>query len=187
EMVDGGERLGEKPRVAVGDAVHAAAEPDPAGVHGGRGQRRDGLVAVHVAAARRRLLEVVRDREPVEALRLRELPEPAHLVQRAAHVTDVDAEVHGQNLSWAPPPPNRPPPPANPSSGGAGVRGAKVVTAPAISSVCCLRSSEKSGSAVNPARSPAGARRSARSTSSAAPASSAPPPVSITHAGASAT
>src|SRR5262249_32249297 len=94
EVVDGGEGLGEERGVAVDDAVDAAAEADARRVHGRGGQRGDGLVAVHVAAARWRLLEVIGDREPVEALRVGELPELAHLADGPAHVTDVDAELH---------------------------------------------------------------------------------------------
>jgi len=99
KMVDGSERLGEQAGIAVGDAVHAAAEPDLGGVHGRRGQGGDGLVAVHVSAARRRLLEVVGDGEPVEAVGVGELPQLPHLVERSAHVADVDPEFH-VTLLW---------------------------------------------------------------------------------------
>src|SRR6266851_5371661 len=191
EMVDGGQGLGEQPGVTVGDAVDAAAEPDLPGVHGRRGQGRDGLVAVHVAPARRRLLEVVGDREPVEALRVGELPQLAHLVQGTAHVTDVDAELHlallraPQNFSCAPPPPNRPPSPAKPGSApGARAAGVKAATTGTTWRICCRRSSEKSGSAVNPAISPLRARRRARSTTSARTTSSAPARMSTTQSGA---
>src|SRR5207245_6311242 len=95
QVVDGGERLGEQPGIAVRHAVDAAAQPDARRVHRRRGQRRDRLVAIHLPAARRRLLEVVGDGEPVEPPRVGELPQLAHLAQRAAHVTDVDSEFHG--------------------------------------------------------------------------------------------
>src|SRR5205823_14575108 len=52
------------------------------------------LVAVHIPTAGRRLLEVVGDGEPVEALRVGELPQLAHLAERPAHGADVDPEVH---------------------------------------------------------------------------------------------
>src|SRR5262249_28177150 len=94
EVVDGGERLGEEAGVPVGHAVDPAAEADLGGVHRRRGQRRDGLVAVHVAAPRRGLLEVVGHREPVEATGVGEFPQLAHLGERAAHVADVDPEFH---------------------------------------------------------------------------------------------
>src|SRR5215831_348042 len=94
QVVDRGERLGEQRGVAIHHAVHATAQADALGVHRGRRQRGDGLVAIHVAAARRRLLEVVGHREPVEAPGVGELPQLAHLGERAAHVPDVDAEFH---------------------------------------------------------------------------------------------
>jgi len=56
--------------------------------------RKVGLEAVTAAALIRRLLKVIGDREPVEALRVGELPQPAHLVERTAHVADVDPEFH---------------------------------------------------------------------------------------------
>jgi hypothetical protein len=94
EVVDRGERLREQAGVPVHDAVHPAAEADVLRVHRRRGERGDRLVAVHVAAARGRLLEVVGHREPVEAFRVGELPQLAHLVERPAHVPDVDPEFH---------------------------------------------------------------------------------------------
>src|SRR5207249_2446886 len=48
------------------------------------------------AAARRRLLEMIGHGEPVEALGVGELPQLAHLVERAAHGADVDSEVHAE-------------------------------------------------------------------------------------------
>src|SRR5256885_11062703 len=75
EMVDRGERLRVEPGIPVGDAVDEGPEPDALRVHGGRRQRGDRLVADEIAAAGRRLLEVVGNGEPVEAHRVGEAPE----------------------------------------------------------------------------------------------------------------
>jgi hypothetical protein len=99
QMIDRGERGGEHARVAVVDAVHEAADAHAPGLQRRRRHRGDRLEAVQIAALRRRFLEVVGDGEPVEAHVVGEFPQPPHVGQRAAHVTDVDAERHRHRVT----------------------------------------------------------------------------------------
>ena len=94
EMVDGADGLGEDARVAVVDADDERAHAHVLRVERDRGHRADGLEAVAVAVAVRRLLEVVRRGEPVEAVGVGEAPELAHLDYGPAHVSQVHAEGH---------------------------------------------------------------------------------------------
>jgi len=88
----------EETGVAVRDAEDETANPNSFGFGRSRGQRRDGLEAVTVAALVRRLLEVIRDRKPIEAALVGEPPEPSQLVKRPAEVTNVDAEPDAARL-----------------------------------------------------------------------------------------
>jgi hypothetical protein len=92
-VVDRRHGFREKTRVAERDAEDETS--DAYSFRGGRGggQSRDGLQAITIAAPVRRLLEVIRDREPVEAALVGEPPEPSQLIERPAEVTNVDAEL----------------------------------------------------------------------------------------------
>jgi hypothetical protein len=46
----------------------------------------------------RRLLEVIGDREPIEAALVGEAPQPSQLAERPAEVADVDAELDAARL-----------------------------------------------------------------------------------------
>jgi hypothetical protein len=97
-VVDRRHGFREETRVAVRDAEYETSNAYSRRFGRSRGQRRDGLEAVSVAAAVRRLLEVIRNREPIEAALVGEPPEPSQLVKRPAQVTNVDAEVDAARL-----------------------------------------------------------------------------------------
>jgi hypothetical protein len=97
-VVDRGHGFREETRVAVRDAEDKAPDAYPLRFGRGRGQRRDRLEAITIAALVRRFLEVVGDREPIEAALVGEPPEPSQLVERPAEVTNVDAEPDAARL-----------------------------------------------------------------------------------------
>jgi len=92
-VVDRGHRLREKTGIAEGDAEDETPDADARRLGGSGGQRDDGFETVTIAAPMRRLLEVIGDREPVEATLVGEAPQPSQLVERPAEVADVDTEV----------------------------------------------------------------------------------------------
>src|SRR5436853_4272576 len=92
EQIDRGERFCEDDRVTVRDAEHEATNAHPFCLERGGGEGRDRLEARLATATARRLLEVVRDREPFEAALIGETPEAAQLLQRPAEMADLDAE-----------------------------------------------------------------------------------------------
>jgi len=98
DVVDRRHGFCEETGVAVRDAEDETPNAYALGFGRGRGQRRDGLEAVTVAALVRRLLEVIRDRKPIEPALVGEPPEPSQLVKRPAEVTDVDAEPDAARL-----------------------------------------------------------------------------------------
>jgi hypothetical protein len=79
EMIDGHRHLRQDPRVAVGVADHRAADPDPGGQLGHRGQHGPGLEDRAVVALAESG-EVIHDPAAVEARLVGEPPEPAQLV-----------------------------------------------------------------------------------------------------------
>src|SRR5437764_12118851 len=82
EQIDRGERLCEHDRVTVGDAEHEATDTNPCRLERGSGEGRDRFEARFAAAPARRLLEVVRHREPLETALVGETPEAAPLLKR---------------------------------------------------------------------------------------------------------
>jgi hypothetical protein len=83
-VVDRGHRLREQARVPKRDAEDEATDTNTRGLRRGRGQGGDGLETLAAAVAMRRLLEVIGDREPVEAALIGEVPQPSQLVERPA-------------------------------------------------------------------------------------------------------
>jgi hypothetical protein len=53
-----------------------------------------------------RLLEMIRDRKPIEAALVREAPEASHFIQRPAEVADLDPEPSSRtpSMAWVKPP-----------------------------------------------------------------------------------
>jgi hypothetical protein len=98
DVVDRRHRFREQPGTAERDAEHEATDAHTCGLRRRSGQRRDGLEAVTVAVAVRRLLEVIRDREPSETPLIREPPQPLQLVERTAQMADMDAEIDAPRL-----------------------------------------------------------------------------------------
>jgi len=92
-VIDRGHRLREQAGVPIRDAENEATDANPRRLRRGRGQRGDGLEALTAAVPMRRLLEVIGDREPVEAALVSEVPQPSQLVERPAQLTDMDAEL----------------------------------------------------------------------------------------------
>ena len=82
DQVDGGDRLGQHGRVAVADRVDERAALDPLGLAGQRGVHRHRLQAGGVVGIAGGAVEVVPDRDPVEAERLDPLPQQPQLVGR---------------------------------------------------------------------------------------------------------
>jgi hypothetical protein len=97
-VVDRRHGFREQTRVAERDAEDETSNAYSFGVSRGGGQRRDGLKASTIAALVRRLLEVIRYREPIEAALVGEPPQPSQLVERPAEVTNVDAEPDAARL-----------------------------------------------------------------------------------------
>jgi hypothetical protein len=83
-VVDRGHGLREQAGVSKRDAEDEATDANPRRLRRGRGQGGDGLETLAVAVAVRRLLEVVGDREPIEAALIGEVPQPSQLVERPA-------------------------------------------------------------------------------------------------------
>jgi len=83
-VVDRGHRLREEAGVAKSDAKNEATDANPRRLRRGRGQRGDGLEARTAAVPMRSFLEVIGDREPVEAALVSEVPQPSQLVERPA-------------------------------------------------------------------------------------------------------
>ena len=98
DVVDRRDGFREETRVAVGDAEDEASKANSFRLGRGGRQCRDGLEAITIATPVRRLLEVVRDGEPIEAALVGEPPEPTQLVERPAQVTNVDAEPDAARL-----------------------------------------------------------------------------------------
>jgi len=98
DVVDRCHGFREKPRVAVRAAEDEASKLNSFRLGRGDSQCRDGLEAITSAATVRRLLEVVRDGEPIEAALVGEPPEPSQLVERPAQMTNVDAEPDAARL-----------------------------------------------------------------------------------------
>ena len=80
DEVDGRDRLGQHGRVAVADGVHQRAALDPFGLAGQRGVHGHGLQAGGVVGLAGGAVEVVPDRDPVEAEGLDALPQQPQLV-----------------------------------------------------------------------------------------------------------
>ena len=93
-MVDGADGVGQHGRVAVGGAVDERPHPDPLGRHGQGRVGRDRLVAVVPDVVRG--VEVVPDRDPVEAEALDLAPQVDELLRGGVLETGVDPEPrHG--------------------------------------------------------------------------------------------
>src|SRR2546423_956206 len=92
KVIDRAERLRENAGVPIPDAKDEAADPDLRRLDRGGGQRCDRFEAVDVATLRWRLLEVIRHGEPVEPALVGESPEPSHLGEGTAEVTEMYAE-----------------------------------------------------------------------------------------------
>jgi len=97
-VVDGRHRFRQETRVAVRGAEDETSNTYSLCVGGSGGQRRDGLEAITIAALVRRLLEMIRYREPIEAALVGEPPEPSQLIERPAEMTNVDAEPDAPRL-----------------------------------------------------------------------------------------
>jgi len=97
-VVDRRHGFREETRVAEGDAEDETSNAYTLGFRRSRGQRRDGLEAITIAALVRRLLEVIGYGEPIEAALVGEPPEPTQLAERPAEVTNVDAEPDAARL-----------------------------------------------------------------------------------------
>jgi len=97
-VVDRRHRFRQETRVAVRDAEDQA--PDAYAFRFGRGggQCGDGLEAVTIASAVWCLLEMIGDREPIEATLVSEPPKPSQLVERPTEMADVDAEIDAARL-----------------------------------------------------------------------------------------
>jgi hypothetical protein len=98
DVIDGRNRLREQAGVAIRDAEDKAADPDARGVRRRGGQYRGGFEAVAGAIPMGCLLEVIGEREPIEAVLVREAPQPPQLSERPAEVADVDAELDTARL-----------------------------------------------------------------------------------------
>jgi len=83
-VVDRRHGLREQGGVPKRDAEDQATDANPRRLRRGRGECGDGLEAIAGAVAMRRLLEVIGDREPVEAALIGEMPQPSQLVERPA-------------------------------------------------------------------------------------------------------
>src|SRR5438128_3541207 len=101
-MVDRADSLREQAGMPIADAEDEAPDPNTLRLHGDGGHRGDRLEAVAITALRRSLLEMIGDREPIEAALVREPPEATHLGQRTAEVAKVDPEPNTRCRSTDP-------------------------------------------------------------------------------------
>ena len=92
DQVDGRDGLGQHGRVAVADRVDERADLDPLGLAGQGGVHRHGLEAGGVVGLAGRPVEVVPDRDPVEAEGLDPLPQQPQLVGGRVLEAGMDAE-----------------------------------------------------------------------------------------------
>ena len=95
DQVDGRDRLGQHGRVAVADRVHERPALHPLGLAGQRGVHGDRLEAGGVVGIAGGAVEVVPDRDPVEAEGLDPLPQEPQLVGGGVLQAGVDPERRG--------------------------------------------------------------------------------------------
>src|SRR2546428_13707959 len=96
-MVDRADSLREQAGMPITDAEDEASDTNVLRLHGDRGHRGHRLEAVAVTALRRSLLEMIGDREPIESALVRESPEPSHVWQGPAEMTEMYAEPNTRN------------------------------------------------------------------------------------------
>src|SRR6266568_6597708 len=78
--------------MSVANAKDQAADADVRRIRRRGRQRRDRFEAIAISTLWWRLLKVIGDREPVEPALICESPQPSHLIERTAEVTDVYPE-----------------------------------------------------------------------------------------------
>src|SRR5919109_1274464 len=105
-MIDGGDGLRENAGMAIADAEDETADTHARRFGRDRRHRGHRFEAIAFATLRRRFLKMIGDREPIEAPFVREPPEPSHLVERSAEMSEVYPEPSTRNPSMGRPMPS---------------------------------------------------------------------------------
>ena len=100
DVVEGGGRLGQQGGIAVADVEHQAADAGMARFRGQRAQGRQGLEVGLGTVFRRRLVEMVPGREPVDAGAVELAPEGAQVVHGQVLLADMYTERQAHDINF---------------------------------------------------------------------------------------
>ena len=107
DVVDGDTRLGEDSRIAERGAEHQTADARLGGDRRQRAERRDCLEVRRFATVRRRFVEMVPDRDPVDDI-VEPLPQLDHVGHRSILLAEMDPELQSGALGHEIPPSSSP-------------------------------------------------------------------------------